>query len=511
MTEATRRLTRDPIAIVAMLAIALMAVSSAALIFRPHSVIFNRPLEEDGYYVLNVARQIALGHGVTFDGQTLTNGFQPLWVFLCAPLFWLVDGDREGGMRLVLALHWVLYLAAGFLAGKLAARVLQPRDGIATPVIGVLASAIYLSATLNWMNSFNGLETSLVMAVLLGAFLVYISTDRVSFLGQAICGACFGVLVLARIDMAYLVVILAAAQLLRPGPLYRRFADAALFSGMAFLVSLPWWLYNVIAFHALMPSSGRALSDWAPSLTRYWVSLVALSRNLAPHTYISGAENTLTGLLRIAVLAAFAFLFRAHLVEACRSMPARARELLLCFVIFLAALTVWYPTASWAAFFYGRYLAGAVVIAVLFWTIVAIDILARVPRVARFALLFLALQIPLFAWFSVTGILFKGHTMLTEQVPLVAENVPPDEWVGAGQSGTLSFMRDRVINLDGRVNAEALPRQKDMANYLKEKNIRWIADWDSYVKAYVGDDPAQAGWRKVATRGITNLYHYEGP
>ena len=34
---------------------------------------------EDGFYTLSVARQIAVGGGITIDGHTATNGFQPLW------------------------------------------------------------------------------------------------------------------------------------------------------------------------------------------------------------------------------------------------------------------------------------------------------------------------------------------------------------------------------------------------------------------------------------------------
>ena len=53
---------------------------------------------------------------------------------------------------------------------------------------------------------------------------------------------------------------------------------------------------------------------------------------------------------------------------------------------------------------------------------------------------------------------YNQPAMIGEQVPLVAERVPPNDVVGAVQSGTLAFMRDRVVNLDGRVNFEAIGR-----------------------------------------------------
>jgi hypothetical protein len=100
--------------------------------------------------------------------------------------------------------------------------------------------------------------------------------------------------------------------------------------------------------------------------------------------------------------------------------------------------------------------------------------------------------------------------MLGEQVPLVDDRVPPNALVGAVQSGTLGFMRDHVINLDGRVNFEALGRRHDMAQYLRERDIRWFADWPFLAQEYLGPDPAKSGWSPVATKGSMTLYRYDG-
>ena len=100
--------------------------------------------------------------------------------------------------------------------------------------------------------------------------------------------------------------------------------------------------------------------------------------------------------------------------------------------------------------------------------------------------------------------------MLAEQVPLVEAHVPPNDLVGAVQSGTLGFLRDRVVNLDGRVDVSALARRHDMDRYLREREIRWFADWPWLVRDYLGPDPAKRGWSPVATRGSMTLYRYDG-
>ena len=44
--------------------------------------VFADALVDDSFYYSQIARQVAMGHGFTFDGLHRTNGFQPLWLFL---------------------------------------------------------------------------------------------------------------------------------------------------------------------------------------------------------------------------------------------------------------------------------------------------------------------------------------------------------------------------------------------------------------------------------------------
>ena len=98
-------------------AIFVLALASLSLSLRPDATVFLKPLSEDGYYSLAVARSIAAGHGMTIDGGTLTNGIQPLLTVIQAGLFWLAKvgfgGSDLEALRLVLVLYWLLYLATG--------------------------------------------------------------------------------------------------------------------------------------------------------------------------------------------------------------------------------------------------------------------------------------------------------------------------------------------------------------------------------------------------------------
>jgi hypothetical protein len=54
---------------------------------------------EDGYLMLTVARNLAIGYGLTVsDGTIATNGFQPLATFLFALPYWATGGDKVASL-----------------------------------------------------------------------------------------------------------------------------------------------------------------------------------------------------------------------------------------------------------------------------------------------------------------------------------------------------------------------------------------------------------------------------
>ena len=83
----------------------------ALAVILPHLVIvfgnlfamLNWFLTDDAFYYFQVARNVSEGYGFTFDRINPSNGFQPLWMFVCIPVFALARFD--------------LYIDAGFLLG----------------------------------------------------------------------------------------------------------------------------------------------------------------------------------------------------------------------------------------------------------------------------------------------------------------------------------------------------------------------------------------------------------
>ena len=67
-------------------------------------------MRDDAYYYFKVAQNITEGLGSTFDGINLTNGYHPLWMVICIPIFALARFD------LILPLRILLMVMAGFNA-----------------------------------------------------------------------------------------------------------------------------------------------------------------------------------------------------------------------------------------------------------------------------------------------------------------------------------------------------------------------------------------------------------
>ena len=96
----------------------------------------------------------------------------------------------------------------------------------------------------------------------------------------------------------------------------------------------------------------------------------------------------------------------------------------------------------------------------------------------------------------------------TDQYALIQANVPPDQMVSAGQSGTLGYFRDHVLNLDGKVNQEALNYRGRIWAYLDAEKINWYCDWSTI---WIEPNPETRGWKLVGRKGYFMLYQRVPP
>lgn len=489
-----------------------------ALVLRPDAHVYDTPLTEDAYYALAVARNVAAGRGITIDGVHATNGFQPLFTFMEAGSYWLADGDEVPAIRLILALSFAIFLATATLVGRIAAD-LDGADAAGSRTRFWLAFLLYFGGFLAFMHHFNGLETGLVM-------LGYASLARAHQcgwmerrFGPSLFGAALGLLVLTRIDAGFfaaIFILFHVARRWREAGLARAIRHGLALGLPAVIVASPWFLYNLTVFGSPMPTSGTAQQEWG-LVGRRWLWLGwALAVAAMPSTWLGRLDEIwgngiALSLLRAAIFVGMAILFRRSIGAAgprASTDPRRGRALVFAGLMLatFAALSAYYVLSFTAYWFYYRYLfpvALPATVAIAWLLAPRIEAHARAAIVAS---LLLATPTLISAVMARGGRTLHVQTVYWDQLALIRENVPGGAKVAAGQAGTLGYFYPAAVNMDGKVNGEVIRYQDRGWVYLEETGVVWFCDWPYYVERYLGRDPHAHGWRRVATRGIWELW-----
>ncbi len=159
---------------------------------------------DDAYYYFKVAQNISEGHGSTFDGINPSNGYHPLWMLVCIPIFALARFDLILPLRVLLLVMGGLSAATAILFYRLIGRIF-------TPAIGAIA-AVYWTFNYDILSRIYqpGLETGI--AVFFVVLLVYKvfefetswRTEQVTNRQLLILGLIAMCAVLSRLDLIFL-------------------------------------------------------------------------------------------------------------------------------------------------------------------------------------------------------------------------------------------------------------------------------------------------------------------
>lgn len=473
-------------AVAALLAPAVLA--GIGLAFAPARELPRVLPTEDGFYALAVARHVGLGQGITADGVVATNGFQPLWSFLCAPLYALAGGDRIVGLRLTLLLGTLLWLVfAGLLA--VYARSVARRHGLSGRVAAVMAIVVALGSVSVYRLFHNGLETGLLLVLVCTAVLALDRLQQWTPGRTLAIGILLGAIGWARVDGGAFIMavgVLALAGALRRG---REATVARLAAcGLGGLLLVPWLAYGVRLDGHLIPSGGRAqslgrleLAHMASATTRAiggWILAPAFRPTLH-----SGQP------LDVAIAAAAIVV----LVAALAFVAVRAGRLRLglgtaALWLYLACLVAYYTFAQGSWWFQDRYLAAALLVAVP-WLATAFEALLPARAVLVAAGLLAILNLPLFgvliaaprrppAWAAAAANTGTHPNLNWDQTRWALDHVRPRCRVGARETGTLLYFRPNTVNLDGQVNSAALEARggHELARYVDRVHVDVLVD-----------------------------------
>src|SRR5687768_477926 len=133
----------------------VMSISLYAALSDAQNLSWHWFIRDDAYYYFKVAQNISEGQGSTFDGINRTNGYHPLWMLICVPIFALARIDLILPLRILLLVMSGLSAATAILLYRLIGRIFSPP-------IGATAALYWVFSFDVWNNVYRpGLETGI--------------------------------------------------------------------------------------------------------------------------------------------------------------------------------------------------------------------------------------------------------------------------------------------------------------------------------------------------------------
>ncbi|MBN2500684.1 MAG: glycosyltransferase family 39 protein [Anaerolineales bacterium] len=229
---------------------------------------------DDAFYYFQAARNIAAGNGVTFDGLTRTNGFHPLWMAICVPVFALARVNTLLPLRVLVVVLGLLNAGSGIVLYRLGKRYFAP------VVAALLALCWSLTPVLHTMTTKGGVEAGL------NAFFILLLWERLSAFNDEKfpvqrglrqifwLGVISTLAILSRLDNVFIVFFGGAWLWLRwwqpqvgesasaRDKWLWRFKTGTAFFAPVVVVMLAYLAWNQLAFGTPMPISGQIKVWW---------------------------------------------------------------------------------------------------------------------------------------------------------------------------------------------------------------------------------------------------------
>lgn len=231
--------------------VGLAFVARLAIAWSPVETSFALSVPDDGYYYFTIARNLASGAGVSFDGLNPTNGFHPLWLISITPIWWVAGASQ------VVSVHFALTLGAMFDLVTMVGVWHLAKSLTQRPSIAGLVVLVYAWNPYNLAASVNGLETSIGVMLFVWSLVVYWRSrlsDQVRWQDWLVMGGIWALLLLARTD--YLIIIIPCVLDLVWRQ--RRGLSSAWVAALGTVFWLPWLAWNQATFGSLSQVSGKA-------------------------------------------------------------------------------------------------------------------------------------------------------------------------------------------------------------------------------------------------------------
>jgi len=457
----------------------IYSVIKIVVLLKPFSEINGFAIPDDAYLSLDIARNFANGKWF-FCGQGTTSGFQPLYVFLMVPVFWLFKADIITPVYVSIIMlnifgFWTIYF--------LYKTIRKIFDDDYSPFISVM---LFILLPVTVVNTGNGLETSIAFFFFTLVFYYLYSYDfaeikDISYKKIFLFGALVGLSLLARIDNVMLTAGIIVWIFLK-GKILNSVKPILIFTAGLTLVYLPYLALSYYFTGDIFPISGKAVhqigSDSVNNYTAGGSNLFELLKLSIRNIYTNYSIIILYALVGT-------FLFRIKTL-ACpwfKGGVKRHLPIIITSVLIFSAYT-FYVNAYW---FYTRYFFSLSLFLVILTAFVSNQLIesfsSQNGKRSLFAVVVVLFVIANLLRPGTKDFFFaeyrkKGYDGIGKWVD---RESPAGTVIGCNQTGAIGyFAKDKVvINLDGVVNKEAYDaiKEKRLMEYIKSKKIEYFIDW----------------------------------
>lgn len=461
----------------------------------PFPYLSDKPLTEDGYYMLTVAWNIAQGKGFTYNYGIKTTGVQPLAALLYSvPAFIVLklNGDKYLFARFIIVLASILQIIFAFIIYKIAVAISTNADKAFYLLVSICMVLLNFKVMLNFAN---GLETGLYV-ILLGIFFLYwlkygeLQSGLWHVLGL---GFLSGLILLARLDSG---IILFTFYLIMLFTHRISFKQGLIIFIIAFLIFLPWQIYVLDVTGNLLQSSVRSqttIEIFNNFLYRTQYYANAVIQQLTPFLYTGNTYiNLMLPLGLIYIVIAIMFFKKYY-----KDIYDKKSIVILGYISVVFAIQVLvYFLFSNAAHFYYRYTAFITVLSLPVLTVLFGFLLSKMKSKQIYSVTAITIVV-----FLLSALLYfhngKSPKSLAIRSEFVKNNFSKDVRVGAFQTGNLGYFCENVINLDGKMDNTALQSFSSggIEKYIEAAGIDVLLEWKNILSYVVSEDYLKNNWK----------------
>ncbi len=141
-------------------------------------LLLNWYLTDDAFYYFKTAQNIVEGNGITFDGLSPTNGFHPLWMLICLPVFVFARINLYLPLRILVVIEGLLNALSGYFLYRILADRLSRSIGLLAAFLWMFLPPIHAVTTKLGLESGINALSIFLLVFLVARFLSQVSENK---------------------------------------------------------------------------------------------------------------------------------------------------------------------------------------------------------------------------------------------------------------------------------------------------------------------------------------------